>query len=139
MIPLSAGAFGIGLIFFGLSRNLWISLAMMLVCGFGLMQQMAASNTIIQTIVEESKRGRVMSFYTMAFVGMAPFGSLLAGSLANLIGAPKTVMLTGTCCVIGAIWFASNLRMIRRLIRPIYVDLGIVPPADAVIQDSVAR
>ena len=139
MIPLSAGAFGIGLIFFGLSRNLWISLALMLVCGFGLMQQMAASNTIIQTIVEESKRGRVMSFYTMAFVGMAPFGSLLAGSLANLIGAPKTVILTGTCCVAGAIWFASNLRMIRRLIRPIYVDLGIVPPADAVIQDSVAR
>jgi MFS family permease len=139
MIPLSAGAFGIGLIFFGLSRNLWISLAMMLVCGFGLMQQMAASNTIIQTIVEESKRGRVMSFYTMAFVGMAPFGSLLAGSLANLIGAPKTVMLTGTCCVIGAIWFASNLRMIRRLIRPIYADLGILPPADTVIQDSVAR
>ncbi len=139
MIPLSAGAFGIGLIFFGLSRNLWISLALMLVCGFGLMQQMAASNTIIQTIVEESKRGRVMSFYTMAFVGMAPFGSLLAGSLANLIGAPKTVMLTGTCCVAGAIWFASHLRMIRRLIRPIYMDLGILPPADAVIQDSVAH
>ena len=79
MIPLSAGAFGIGLIFFGMSRNLWMSLALMLVCGFGLMQQMAASNTIIQTIVEESKRGRVMSFYTMAFVGMAPFGSLLGG------------------------------------------------------------
>lgn len=139
MIPLSAGAFGIGLIFFGLSRSLWLSLALMLVCGFGLMQQMAASNTIIQTIVEESKRGRVMSFYTMAFVGMAPFGSLLAGSLANLIGAPRTVMLTGACCVAGAIWFFSHLRTIRRLIRPIYTDLGILPPADAVIQDSVAR
>ena len=124
MIPLSAGTFGVGLIFFGLSRNLWISLVLMLVCGFGLMQQMAASNTIIQTIVEESKRGRVMSFYTMAFVGMAPFGSLLAGGLANLIGAPRTVMLTGACCVLGAIWFASHLRMIRRLIRPIYADLG---------------
>ena len=80
MIPLSTVAFGGGLIFFGMSRNLWVSLLLMLVCGFGLMQQMAASNTIIQTIVEEGKRGRVMSFYTVAFMGMAPFGSLLAGA-----------------------------------------------------------
>src|SRR5208282_2755260 len=92
MIPISTAAFGAGLIFFGMSRTLWLSLLLMLVCGFGLMQQMAASNTIIQTIVEESKRGRVMSFYTVAFVDMAPFGSLLAGSLAHAIGAPRTVM-----------------------------------------------
>ena len=139
MIPLSAAAFGVGLILFGLSRNLWISLALMLVCGFGLMQQMAASNTIIQTIVEDSKRGRVMSFYTMAFVGMAPFGSLLAGSLAHAIGAPRTVMLSGACCIVGSIWFAGRLPQIRKLIRPIYRDLGILPPVNAIIQDSVAR
>jgi MFS family permease len=141
MIPISAGAFGAGLILFGLSHNLWVSLVLMLVCGFGLMQQMAASNTIIQTIVEEGKRGRVMSFYTMAFVGMAPFGSLLAGSLAHAIGAPRTVMLSGACCIAGAMWFATRLRRIRKLIRPIYTDLGIlpVPPVNAVIQDSVAR
>ena len=71
-----------------MSRTLWVSLLLMLVCGFGMMQQMAASNTIIQTIVEDDKRGRVMSFYAMAFVGMAPFGSLLAGVLAHAIGAP---------------------------------------------------
>ncbi|HXA75769.1 MAG TPA: MFS transporter [Candidatus Acidoferrales bacterium] len=139
MIPLSAGAFGVGLIFFGLSRNLWISLVLMLICGFGLMQQMAASNTIIQTVVEDSKRGRVMSFYTVAFVGMAPFGSLLAGSLAHAIGAPRTVMLSGACCIAGSIWFAGRLPQIRKLIRPIYRDLGILPPVNAIIQDSVAR
>jgi MFS family permease len=143
MIPISAGAFGVGLILFGLSRNLWMSLALMLVCGFGLMQQMAASNTIIQTIVEENKRGRVMSYYTMSFVGMAPFGSLLAGSMAHWIGAPRTVMFSGACCILGALWFATRLRLIREQIRPIYRDLGILPPLEApvaaIVQDSVAR
>jgi MFS family permease len=139
MIPLSTAALGVGLIFFGMSRILWVSLLLMLVCGFGMMQQMAASNTIIQTIVEESKRGRVMSFYTVAFVGMAPFGSLFAGTLAHSIGAPRTVMLSGVCCIAGAIWFSTQLRAIRQLIRPIYVDLGILPPVSAVIQESVGR
>ncbi len=137
MIPLSTAALGSGLILFGMSRTLWVSLLLMLVCGFGMMQQMAASNTIIQTIVEDSKRGRVMSFYAMAFVGMAPFGSLLAGALAHAIGAPRTVMLSGVCCIAGAAWFATRLPGIRKLIRPIYVDLGILPGVNAVIQDSV--
>ncbi|MGC2185543.1 MAG: MFS transporter [Terriglobales bacterium] len=137
MIPLSTAALGAGLILFGMSRILWVSLMLMLVCGFGMMQQMAASNTIIQTIVEDNKRGRVMSFYAMAFVGMAPFGSLLAGVLAHAIGAPRTVMLSGACCIAGAAWFAKQLRAIRKLIRPIYVDLGILPGVNAVIRDSL--
>jgi MFS family permease len=137
MIPIATACLGVGLVLFGLSRILWVSLALMLVCGFGMMQQMAASNTIIQTIVEDSKRGRVMSFYAMAFVGMAPFGSLLAGVLANAIGAPRTVMLSGVCCVAGAAWFATQMPTIRKLIRPIYVDLGILPAANAVMQDGV--
>ncbi len=137
MIPISTAALGAGLILFGMSRILWVSLMLMLVCGFGMMQQMAASNTIIQTIVEDNKRGRVMSFYAMAFVGMAPFGSLLAGVLAHAIGAPRTVMLSGACCIAGAAWFATRLRAIRKLIRPIYVDLGILPVVNAVIRDSV--
>ena len=137
MIPISTAALGAGLILFGMSRILWVSLMLMLVCGFGMMQQMAASNTIIQTIVEDDKRGRVMSFYAMAFVGMAPFGSLLAGVLAHAIGAPRTVMLSGACCIAGAAWFATRLRAIRKLIRPIYVDLGILPGVNAVIRDSV--
>jgi MFS family permease len=137
MIPISTACLGVGLILFGMSRVLWLSLGLMLFCGFGMMQQMAASNTIIQTIVEDGKRGRVMSFYAVAFVGMAPFGSLLAGISAHAIGAPLTVMLSGACCVAGAIWFATQVRMIRKLIRPIYVDLGILPAANAVIRDSV--
>jgi len=143
MIPISAGAFGVALILFGLSRNLWVSLALMLVCGFGLMQQMAASNTIIQTIVEENKRGRVMSYYTMAFVGMAPFGSLLAGGLASAIGAPRTVIVSGACCIVGSLWFASRLPLIGTLVRPIYQHLGILPkesaPGDAMVEDTIAR
>jgi MFS family permease len=143
MIPISTAAFGLGLIGFGLSRYFWVSLALMLVCGFGMMQQMAASNTIIQTIVEDSKRGRVMSFYTVAFVGMAPFGSLLAGALAHAVGAPYTVMFSGVCCIAGAAWFATRLPNIREGIRPIYRGLGILPrldpPVNAVMQDSVGR
>ena len=139
MIPISTAAFGLGLIVFGTSRVLWLSLLMMFVCGFGMMQQMAASNTIIQTIVEESKRGRVMSFFTVAFVGMAPFGSLLAGALAHAIGAPRTVMLSGAFCLAGAAWFTTQLRDIRKYLRPIYSSLGILPPVNAVIQDSVGR
>src|SRR6185312_16309743 len=88
MIPISAALFGGGLILFARSRSLWVSVLLLLIVGFGMMQQMAASNTIIQTIVPEDKRGRVMSYYTMAFVGMAPFGSLLAGSLAHVMSAP---------------------------------------------------
>ena len=139
MIPLSTAAFGVGLIGFGLSRWLWLSMVLMLICGFGMMQQMAASNTIIQTIVEDNKRGRVMSFYTVAFAGMAPFGSLLAGGLANRLGAPYTVMFNGACCIVGAAWFATRLPGIRNFIRPIYRDLGILPPVNAVIQDSLGR
>ena len=141
MIYISTAMFGVALIFFGMSRNFWLSLFCMLFCGFGMMQQMAASNTIIQTIVEEDKRGRVMSFYTVAFVGMAPFGSLLAGALAHAIGAPRTVMFSGACCIAGAVWFFSRLKSIRKLIRPIYINLGILPapPVNAIVQDSVGR
>jgi len=139
MIPISTAALGAGLILFGMSRILWVSLILMLVCGFGMMQQMAASNTIIQTIVEESKRGRVMSFYTVAFVGMAPFGSLLAGGLAHAFGAPFAVMLSGGCCLAAAAWFATQLQLIRKLIRPIYRDLGILPPVNVVIQESAGQ
>jgi MFS family permease len=129
MIPIAAGSFGAGLILFGLSHVLWFSLLMMMFTGFGMMQGMAASNTIIQTVVPEDRRGRVMSYYTMAFVGMSPFGSLLAGGLAHRLGAPHTVMITGTMVILGAIWFAFRLPSIREQIRPIYQAIGILPPS----------
>ena len=124
----SAALFGLGLIAFGLSRWFWLSLATMLVTGFGMMQGMAGSNTVIQTIVSEDKRGRVMSYYTIAFVGMAPFGSLLAGSMAHALGAPLTVILNGAIVVLAAAWFATRLPAVREAVRPIYRELGILPP-----------
>jgi len=127
MLPIGAGVFGVGLVCFGLSNTLWLSMAMMVLTGFGMMQGMVASNTILQTLVEEKMRGRVMSYYTMAFVGMAPFGSLLAGFLAHLLGAQRTVILSGVACLLGALWFWSRLAGIRAEMRPIYEQLGIVP------------
>ncbi len=131
---------GAGLICFGFSRNLWISLLFMAVTGFGLMQGLAASNTVIQTLVPEDKRGRVMSFYTVAFVGMAPFGSLLAGELAHRFGAPHTVIFTGACCLAGAAWFTTQLKPIRNVMRPIYEQMGILQTAgSAAANDSAGR
>jgi MFS family permease len=132
MIPIAASVFGTGLICFGLSRVLWISMLMMLVTGFGMMQGLTGSNTIIQTLVDENMRGRVMSYYTMAFVGMAPFGSLLAGALAHAIGAPRTLMVSGVACILGSLWFTSRLTAIRKEMRPIYERLGIVPQGNPV-------
>ena len=126
MIQISAALFGLGLICFGLSRIFLLSMCLMLVVGFGMMQGMAASNTVIQTLVPEDKRGRVMSYYTMAFVGMAPFGSLLAGGLAHTLGAPHAVMITGAFCLAGALWFTTQLKSIRTVMRPIYVEMGII-------------
>jgi MFS family permease len=127
MIPMAATVFGLGLIGFGLSHVFWLSMIMVTVAGMGMMQGMAGSNTIIQTIVSEDKRGRVMSFYTMAFVGMAPFGSLLAGTLASAIGAPWTVVLNGSLILVGAAWFTTQLPAVRREIRPVYQQMGILP------------
>lgn len=126
-IALTSGVFGLGIIVFALSRVLWFSMAVMCVAGFAMMVQMAASNTVLQTIVDEDKRGRIMSFYTMAFMGMAPFGSLLAGSLASKIGAPNTLIFGGTCCILGALLFARNLPILRQNMRPIYIKKGIIP------------
>ena len=136
MIPIAAAVFGIGLISFGLSKNLWLSLPMMLVTGFGMMQGLTASNTILQTLVDERMRGRVMSYYTMAFVGMAPFGSLMAGALAHAIGAPRTVMISGIACILGSLWFWSRMTEIRSVMRPIYQRLGIVPGPEVAVEEA---
>jgi MFS family permease len=111
---------GVGLILFGLSHVLWLSLLLMVVVGFGLIQAAAVCNTIIQSLVPDDKRARVMGYYTMAFFGAAPFGSLMAGALAQHIGAPHTVMLTGTFCIVGAAWFTLQLPKIRPAMRDAY-------------------
>ncbi|MCE5309365.1 MAG: MFS transporter [Acidobacteriales bacterium] len=127
MIPIAAAAFGLGLIGFGLSRTVWLSVVMMLVTGFGMVQGLASSNTIIQTVVPEDKRGRVMSYYTLAFIGMVPFGNLLAGVMAHAIGAPLTVIVNGATVLAGAAWFVSQRPALRRGIRPIYEQMGLLP------------
>jgi MFS family permease len=140
MIQISAAVFGLGLILFGLSQTLWLSLLLMLVVGFGMMQGMAASNTVIQTLVPEDRRGRVMSYYTMAFVGMAPFGSLMAGWLAHTVGAPHAVMITGAFCCLGAVWFTTQLKAIRTVMRPIYLQMGIIrSPLEPSLEDQAGK
>jgi len=143
MIPAAAAVFGLGLIGFGLSSTFWLSMGTVLVAGAGMMQGMAASNTIIQTLTSEDKRGRVMSYYTMAFMGMAPFGSLLAGTLAHAIpptplwivsgpvlaGAQWTVIINGLAIGLGGLWFFSRLPALRVVVRPIYQEMGIIPAA----------
>jgi len=127
VIPTASALFGAGLICFSFTHVLWLALPCLTLAGFGFMVQMASSNTVIQTIVDDEKRGRVMSFYMMAFLGTAPFGSLIAGSLSQKIGAAHTLLLGGSCCIAGAMWFASALPAIRKAVRPIYVRLGILP------------
>jgi MFS family permease len=138
VIVITAFTFGAGLVFFGMSHWLWLSLLLMLITGFSMMQQMSASNTIMQTIVDENKRGRVMSFYTMAFIGVTPFGSLLAGLAASSIGAPRTVIIGGILCIFASLWFWKKLKHIRSVVRPIYVELGILPEVASGIQTASA-
>jgi MFS family permease len=136
LVPLMAGIFGGSLIAFGLSHWIYLSLPLMFLTGLGMMQQMACSNTILQTIVPDERRGRVMSYYTMAFFGMAPFGSLFAGSLASRIGAPLTLIIGGACVLAAAFWFWNQLAEIRRLVRPIYVNLGIIDEVATGLQSA---
>jgi MFS family permease len=118
--------FGIGLIIFSLSNTLWLSLLTMLFVGASVTLLSTSSNTILQTIVDEDKRGRVMSFFSMAFLGMVTFGNLLAGTLASRIGAPNTLILGGIACIFGAIGFAKQLPRLRIFIRPIYTKIGVI-------------
>jgi MFS family permease len=136
LIPITCAGFGAGLMAFSASRWFWVSMLMLVGTGYCFMQEMAASNTILQTIVEHEKRGRVMSFYAMAFQGVAPFGSLIAGAAAARIGAPETLMIGGGICIVGAGVFAMQLPAIRRLVRPIYTQIGIIPEVASAINTA---
>lgn len=137
-IAIAPAVLGVGLIGFSLAPGLGVSLLVLVVTGFAVMVQMAASNTILQTIVEEDKRGRVMSFYAMAFLGMAPFGSLLMGWLAgpDVLGTFRTLRLAGLCCITGSVLFGIKLPALRASIRPIYRRMGILPEMAAGIQTA---
>ena len=126
IIAIASGIFGVGLISFSLSHALWLSLSLLLLTGFGMMVHMVSSNTILQTMVDDDKRGRVMSLYVMAFMGMAPFGSLAGGSLAGSIGAPSTLIIGGASCILGSFLFMKKLPSLREMGRPIYIKKGIL-------------
>jgi MFS family permease len=125
IIGVASGIFGLSLIAFSFSHSLWLSLILLLLVGFGMMVQMASSNTVLQTVVDDTKRGRVMSLYAMSFL-MGPFGSLLGGSLASKIGAPYTIIISGASCLLGSFLFIKKLPSLRGMIRPIYVQKGIL-------------
>ena len=127
VIATAACVFGVGLVMFGLSKSTVLSLLVLTVVGGGMMVTMASTNTILQTIVEERLRGRVMAFYTMAFLGTTPIGSLIAGMVADRIGPTNTIIVGGVACIAGGLWFAARLPHFRSYVRPIYIERGIIP------------
>jgi MFS family permease len=130
--------FAAGLIGLGFARNLGIGLAALACVGLGMIVQLATCNTILQTIVEDDKRGRVMSLYTTAFMGMAPFGSLISGALAHQIGVQLTIMCGGVVCLGGGLLFASRIPKLRPMVLPIYRRKGIIPQVAEGLQNASA-
>lgn len=125
-IPIAAGTIGLGLCFFAFTSSFWLALPILFFLGVGMIAQMVSSNTIIQTIVEESKRGRVMSIYVMALMGMGPFGSLFTGSLTHAIGVRGALLVGGLLCLTGAVGFASQIGKFNCTVHSIYLKLGLV-------------
>ena len=126
IIVVAACIFGSGLVLFSFSRILPLSLLFMVFTGFGMVVQMAASNTVLQTIADDDKRGRVMSFFVMSFMGLAPFGTLLAGSMADVIGAPTTLLVGGLCCIAGGLIFAKKYSSVKEMVHNAYVKKSLV-------------
>ncbi len=128
VLSMAGGLLGIGLIFFSLSRVFWLSLGMMFFIGLGMMTQVASTNTLLQTIADDDKRGRVISLFILSFMGMVPLGTLIAGSVASAIGAPLTLAINGAVCIVACLIFIIQLPKWRKQVRPIYVAKGILPP-----------
>ena len=125
VIPAAGVACGLGIAALALSGNFAVSIVCVFMTGFGMMTHIACSNTIIQTIVDEDKRGRVMSLYAMSFLGVMPFGSILAGSVAGRIGVQSTLLLGAAVCIAGASIFAFGLPALCRLLKPAFASLDI--------------
>jgi len=130
LIPFTGATAGAALIAFSFSKSLWIALPMLFLVGMGAMLSVASTNTVLQTIVEDRMRARVVSIYMMSFLGVAPLGALSAGMLAERIGPPATLALGGALALCAAFAYWMNLSNIRRAIRPVYQKLGIVPRPD---------
>jgi predicted MFS family arabinose efflux permease len=134
LIPAATALFSLGLIALSFTKVFILSGILMVFIGLGLMIQTASSNTILQTITDDDKRGRVMSYYTLAIMGTAPFGSLLGGFLAKTIGTPYTILTGGVFCLAGAVLFMRKLPELRSIVRPVYIKMGIIPEVATAIQ-----
>jgi MFS family permease len=139
LIVIGGMSFAVGISTFAMSTNLNISFIALVLTGFGGITAIASSNTILQTILEEDKRGRVMSLFTVAFMGMAPFGSLGAGTMAGIIGPRDTLLIGAACCLAGTALFAKNLPKIREKVRPIYVKMGIIKEVAEGMQSATGQ
>ncbi|MCX2738656.1 MFS transporter [Pontibacter anaerobius] len=138
VIIFTMSLFGLALIAFSFSEVFLLSLALMLFSGFGMIVTMASCNTLLQTLVDDDKRGRVMSLYATAFMGMAPLGSMLAGSVAEQVGVEYTLAGCGFLCAISVVPFAINRPKLRRMVQPIYERLGIVPEIATGLQSAAS-
>ena len=136
LIPAATALLSVGLVALAFNSSFLVSMFLMFFTGLGMMAQAAASNTIIQTITDDDKRGRVMSLYTMALMGTAPFGSLLAGWMAKLLGTPWTIFIGGAVCLIGALVFYKRLPTLKKIVQPVYVRMGIIPEVATGIQTA---
>ena len=140
-VLLSSAGFGASLILFGISKNFWLSVALLVPAGYCMMVQMASSNTLIQSIVPDRLRGRVMSVYSMMFMGMAPFGALGAGVVAHHLGAPLTLALGGMACMLGSAAFGMRLPMMQAEARRLILAQGLAggDPAQEIVSQEVSE
>jgi MFS family permease len=136
VVPIATTSFGVGLMLVSQSRSIVVTLPLMVVVGGAMMVQLAACNTIVQTLVDEDKRGRVMSLYSMAVFGVVPFGSLLAGSVADRLGAGTTLLIGGALSCVSALVFRRSLPGMAKHVRPIYQRLGIIPELAAGVSEA---
>lgn len=127
VVAYSTLAFGASLVGFALSTDLLLSCVLIVITGFAIMLTTASINTVLQTLVQEELRGRIMSLYTMAFVGMTPIGGLVGGAIASRVGAPVAVVLGGAGCLVLGIWFVRRLAPLREIVLPMYEEMGIIP------------
>lgn len=138
LLVFSGLLFGASLMIFSLSTSLWLSMGVLLFSGFGMMVLMAGCNTVLQTMVDDNKRGMIMSFYMMAFMGTIPLGSLAAGYLAHRLGAHITLLMGGVCCLAGSGLFAGKLPLLRERVRPIYIKKGIITEVARGLQNAAS-
>lgn len=126
LVAIAPIIYGLGMVAFAFSRSVWLSVLLLAILGFGSLLQSASSNTIIQTLVQDEMRGRVMSIYIMSFLGMISFGNLFQGTLVSLIGAPATVAVSGVICTLIAIFYARQLPRLQRIVWTSHPELA--PP-----------